>query len=145
MNHDYPFTNMSGWPSGLRRQTQGFLTLMQGYERSGPRMWAWVSRGLLQTEKHGKRSIRQKSLGTSGTNRFDRRRLLTDNRTRVPVAGRSTLYTMKHGAVTMGSLVTLRGRITGDLRIFSPHASEYLSGRTSFVPTPLFSRAALFK
>ena len=41
---------MSGWPSGLRRQTQGeYLTLMIGscIENSGPRMRAWVQIPLL--------------------------------------------------------------------------------------------------
>ena len=39
------FTQLSGWPSGLRRQTQGEWALPVQYgliERSGPRMWAWV-------------------------------------------------------------------------------------------------------
>ena len=41
---------LSGWPSGLRRQTQGeYLTLMIGscIENSGPRMRAWVQIPLL--------------------------------------------------------------------------------------------------
>lgn len=33
---------MSGWPSGLRRQTQGRNLPCKGIECSGPRMWAWV-------------------------------------------------------------------------------------------------------
>ena len=35
--------HMSGWPSGLRRQTQEQSCLSLGLtEYSGPRMWAWV-------------------------------------------------------------------------------------------------------
>lgn len=39
----------SGWPSGLRRQTQGILPLPArgGFERSGPRLRAWVQIPLL--------------------------------------------------------------------------------------------------
>ena len=38
---------MSGWPSGLRRQTQGVSFLLIVGERSGPRMRAWVRIPLL--------------------------------------------------------------------------------------------------
>ena len=44
---------LSGWPSGLRRQTQGeYLTLMIGscIENSGPRMRAWVQIPLLTNQ-----------------------------------------------------------------------------------------------
>ena len=35
--------HLSGWPSGLRRQTQGQTLLAYcEFETSGPRMWAWV-------------------------------------------------------------------------------------------------------
>ena len=37
---------MSGWPSGLRRQTQE-LSCLRTKEHSGPRMWAWVQIPLL--------------------------------------------------------------------------------------------------
>ena len=43
-------TFMSGWPSGLRRQTQAQACLnnsVSGIECSGPRMWAWVRIPLL--------------------------------------------------------------------------------------------------
>ena len=42
-------SELSGWPSGLRRQTQGLehLTSLSGNEVSGPRMWAWVRIPLL--------------------------------------------------------------------------------------------------
>ena len=41
--------SLSGWPSGLRRQTQGLSALyaMCVIECSGPRMWAWVRIPLL--------------------------------------------------------------------------------------------------
>ena len=38
---------LSGWPSGLRRQTQAKACLNTGIEPSGPRMWAWVQIPLL--------------------------------------------------------------------------------------------------
>ena len=38
---------LSGWPSGLRRQTQAEACLATGIGRSGPRMWAWVRIPLL--------------------------------------------------------------------------------------------------
>ena len=39
---------MSGWPSGLRRQTQAIsLPEYRHIEPSGPRMWAWVRIPLL--------------------------------------------------------------------------------------------------
>ena len=38
---------MSGWPSGLRRQTQGNFPSLEGHGRSGPRMRAWVRIPLL--------------------------------------------------------------------------------------------------
>ena len=37
---------MSGWPSGLRRQTQDCPCIRMN-ENSGPRMWAWVQIPLL--------------------------------------------------------------------------------------------------
>ena len=43
-------SQLSGWPSGLRRQTQGFnlaLHSVSMVESSGPRMWAWVRIPLL--------------------------------------------------------------------------------------------------
>jgi hypothetical protein len=39
--------NKSGWPSGLRRQTQGCSLLPDREEISGPRMRAWVQIPLL--------------------------------------------------------------------------------------------------
>ena len=39
--------NMSGWPSGLRRQTQESDSSLHRSENSGPRMWAWVRIPLL--------------------------------------------------------------------------------------------------
>ena len=39
-------SHMSGWPSGLRRQTQEIL-LFQSMEHSGPLMWAGVRIPLL--------------------------------------------------------------------------------------------------
>ena len=41
-------SNMSGWPSGLRRQTQELSCTCMS-EHSGPRMWAWVQIPLLTT------------------------------------------------------------------------------------------------
>ena len=38
---------MSGWPSGLRRQTQELYSSLHRSENSGPRMWAWVRIPLL--------------------------------------------------------------------------------------------------
>ena len=40
---------MSGWPSGLRRQSQvqNLSCLFRAQGRSGPRMWAWVRIPLL--------------------------------------------------------------------------------------------------
>ena len=38
---------MSGWPSGLRRQTQEKDSSQHRSEHSGPRMWAWVRIPLL--------------------------------------------------------------------------------------------------
>ena len=32
----------SGWPSGLRRQTQEITSSLHMSEHSGPQMWAWV-------------------------------------------------------------------------------------------------------
>ena len=45
--------NKSGWPSGLRRQTQGLPSLLMTgiIGNSGPRMRAWVRIPLL-TNKH---------------------------------------------------------------------------------------------
>ena len=37
---------MSGWPSGLRRQTQD-TSCIYSNEHSGPQMWAWVQIPLL--------------------------------------------------------------------------------------------------
>ena len=37
----------SGWPSGLRRQTQEIYSSLESSEHSGPRMWAWVRIPLL--------------------------------------------------------------------------------------------------
>ena len=39
----------SGWPSGLRRQTQEIYSSLESSEHSGPRMWAWVRIPLLTT------------------------------------------------------------------------------------------------
>ena len=44
----YLYWYMSGWPSGLRRQTQE-LSCIHTSEHSGPRMWAWVQIPLLTT------------------------------------------------------------------------------------------------
>ena len=38
---------LSGWPSGLRRQTQGTALHCINVQCSGPRMWAWVQIPLL--------------------------------------------------------------------------------------------------
>ena len=38
---------VSGWPSGLRRQTQGMPCIVSMHKCSGPRMWAWVQIPLL--------------------------------------------------------------------------------------------------
>ena len=38
---------VSGWPSGLRRQTQGLPSSLGEIECSGPLMWAWVRIPLL--------------------------------------------------------------------------------------------------
>ena len=38
-------SKLSGWPSGLRRQTQGYIDSLLAsvsLKHSGPRMWAWV-------------------------------------------------------------------------------------------------------
>ncbi|GFT31586.1 hypothetical protein TNCV_609591 [Trichonephila clavipes] len=51
---------VSGWPSGLRRQTQGCsLALMQSFECSGPRMWAW-SECLNHMHKEEKSFVKEK-------------------------------------------------------------------------------------
>ena len=41
------FHNKSGWPSGLRRQTQGVTLRADSAEHSGPRLRAWVRIPLL--------------------------------------------------------------------------------------------------
>ena len=41
------FLRKSGWPSGLRRQTQEIYSSLQKSEHSGPRMRAWVRIPLL--------------------------------------------------------------------------------------------------
>ncbi len=42
-----PMLTMSGWPSGLRRQTQGTPYSLIVREHSGPRLRAWVQIPLL--------------------------------------------------------------------------------------------------
>ena len=44
---------MSAWPSGLRRQTQGFPFSVAEAEISGPLMWAWVRIPLLTVRFYG--------------------------------------------------------------------------------------------
>ena len=44
--HYVLYIYMSGWPSGLRRQTQD-ISCIHSNEHSGPLMWAWVQIPLL--------------------------------------------------------------------------------------------------
>ena len=46
MMHYVLYIYMSGWPSGLRRQTQD-ISCIHSNEHSGPLMWAWVQIPLL--------------------------------------------------------------------------------------------------
>ena len=45
--HNHSQGQLSGWPSGLRRQTQALASLLCIGECSGPRMRAWVRIPLL--------------------------------------------------------------------------------------------------